>query len=405
MQEEQADNRNHATETVGWMAIEHGAGVVSGMAWQAGSSNQNVNGKLTDVAFSEAFGAAPLLVASLASYNGTDTASPRIGSVTQAKFTAMALEDQSFDAETNRGFEIIDWMAFSNAGTIYKEAVAPSFAASVAAPERLVAASGIAVASDAVMTVSFGAQFDHPVVIATLSSLADGAAAIARISNVTEFGFDLALQTPGGDAHAAEAVSWMVVEAGSWMLADGTVLQAGLTHLGSTTREGFASVAFDAGFADGPAVLSQVQTMGDGAFVKTRMQGVDGAGFEVALAEAEADSWGGHGLETVGWIAVDTGLASDADGFVFEAGTIDANHRFASAEFAGSFDVAPGVLAGMTSYNGADTGVARIGAITDAGFDVQVQEDLTRDAELGHAVESVHWIAVNEGDIWGGMLV
>jgi hypothetical protein len=63
------------------------------------------------------------------------------------------------------------------------------------------------------------------------------------------------------------------------------------------------------------------------------------------------------------------------------------------------------VLAGMTSYNGADTGAARIGAITDAGFDVQVQEDLTLDAELSHALESVHWIAVNEGDIWGGMLV
>jgi hypothetical protein len=67
------------------------------------------------VSFNGAFDAPPLVVASLASYNGNGASSPRIGSVSATKFTAMAPEHQSYDLETNHGYEIVDWMAFSSA--------------------------------------------------------------------------------------------------------------------------------------------------------------------------------------------------------------------------------------------------------------------------------------------------
>jgi hypothetical protein len=47
IQEAQADNINHSVEQVGWFAIEHGGGSLSGMDWQARSSAQNVNRNLT----------------------------------------------------------------------------------------------------------------------------------------------------------------------------------------------------------------------------------------------------------------------------------------------------------------------------------------------------------------------
>jgi hypothetical protein len=100
MQEEQADNLNHAAEDAGWFAIEHGEGSLSDMDWQAGSSAWNVNGKLTNAAFAEA----PFVVAALASDFGTDTASPRLGPTTATGFKAMALEDQSFDLKTNHSY-------------------------------------------------------------------------------------------------------------------------------------------------------------------------------------------------------------------------------------------------------------------------------------------------------------
>jgi hypothetical protein len=138
---------------------------------------------------------------------------------------------------------------------------------------------------------------------------------MARVSSVTATGFDLRVQEAESSdgIHGLENISWIVVEAGSWTLFDGTVIQAGLSDLGSSTRQGFIDLDFEAAFSADPAVLTQVQTDNDAAFVKTRMQGVDASGFEAALEE-EAASWRSHGAETVGWIAMDKGLAGDADG-------------------------------------------------------------------------------------------
>jgi hypothetical protein len=399
MQEEQADNINHATETVGWLAIEHGSGSLSTMDWQAGSSASNVNGNLTNVAFNEAFDSAPLVVASLASYNGTDTASPRIGAVSTTGFTAMALEDQSYDLETSHGYEVIDWIGFSNEGLIYE------------APPLLnvkIAESGIASVSSEEITISFASGFVNPVVIATITTTYDVGAAVARISNVTSAGFDLRIQeTDNLDGiHAAETVSWVVVEAGSWVLADGTMIQAGMIDVSGAVRQGFTYRDFNDLFTTDPAVLSQTQTENDSAFVKTRMITNGTGSFSVALEEEEAASWGRHGLETVGWIAVDKGVASDADGFVFEAGDISTNHNWKAETFTGAFDEAPGVVAGIASYRYTDTVDTRLRALTDTGFEVQVEEDTSLNPEISHGAETFHWIAFNGvGELFGDAFV
>jgi predicted outer membrane repeat protein len=402
MQEEEADNRNHATETVGWMAIEHGSGSLSTMDWQVGSSAQNVNGNLTPVYFNARFDEKPLVMASLASYNGTDTASPRIGAVAKNAFTALALEDQSFDAERFHGPEIIDWMAFSNEGSIFSGEVIPTAGA------QKIVASGFASTGNQTITVDFRSAFDNPVVIATMTSRNGTQEAVARVSNVTSTSFDIRIQeTDALDGnHGAEDISWIVVEAGTWQLADGTIIQAGLADIGATTRQSFTSIGFDASFTADPAVLSQTQTETDTAFVKTRMQGVDTAGFAVALEEEEAASWGGHGTETVGWIAVDMGQASDVDGFVFEAGEVATNHNWKAETFDAIYGATPGLVAGMATFNASDTAATRIRALTDTGFEIAVEEDTSLNAETGHGTESFHWIAFNgEGELWGDALV
>jgi hypothetical protein len=339
------------------------------------------------------------VVASLASYNGTDTSSPRIGSVSATRFHAAAIEDASYDLETNHGYEIVDWMAFSAAGTIYEAPEAPAFAFAQAGPETRVAETGFAQAGSQSVTVSFGAAFDNPVVIASLISANDGGAAVARVSNVTATGFDVAVQETGDQdgVHGVEDISWIVVEAGSWQLAGGTMLQAGLAEIGATARQGFTALSFEAGFAAGPAVLSQTQTAGDAEFVKTRMQGVDADGFAVGLEEEEAATWGAHGAETVGWLALDMGAGMDADGFVFEAGSTRAGHDAVDVALSG----ARGAVAGAASFHGPDAAAARIDMAAD-GFAVHLEEDLSLNAELTHRPEDIHWLAWNgAGDIWG----
>ncbi|MFT6225998.1 MAG: hypothetical protein ACJARE_000386 [Paracoccaceae bacterium] len=370
MQEAQADNINHSVEPVGWFAIEHGGGSLLGMDWQVGSSAQNVNGNLTRVMFDAAFDAAPLVAASLASYNGTYTASPRIGTVTPTQFHAMALEGQSHDLETNHGYQTVDGMVFPAAGTIYEQApIAPAFA--LAGPEARVATTGVASAGDQTMTASFGGRFANPVVIASLTSAHDAGAAVARVSNVTATSFDVAAQETGeqNGVHGPENIVWIVMEAGSWLL------------------------TFNTGFSADPAVLSQTQTANDADFVKTRLQGVDADGFEMTLEEDEAAHTTGHSSETVGWIAVDKGVASGGDTFVFEAGDMTANQRWTADSFAGGFDAAPGLVAGMATFNGTNVAGTRIEALLANGFDLRVEEDQAHDAETAHAVETFHWIA------------
>jgi serralysin len=372
------------------------------MDWRAGSSAQNVNGNLTPIWFGYKFDETPLVMAALASYNGTDTASPRIGSVKKNAFTAMALEDQSYDDERVHGMEVVDWMAFSNEGTIFGGDPIPT------AATQKIAASGVVSTGNHAVTVQFGSHFDNPVVIATMTSRNGTQEAVARVTNVTADSFDVRIQeTDALDGnHGAEDISWVVVEAGTWRLADGTVIQAGLEEIGATTRQGFASIDFETGFSADPVVLTQTQTEGDAAFVKTRQKDVDAAGFAVALEEEEAASWSAHGTETVGWIAADMGLASDADGFVFEAGEISANHAWKTETFEGVFDGVPGVVAGMATFNASDTAATRMTALTATGFDIHVEEDTSLNAETSHGTETFHWIAFQgEGELWGEALI
>jgi hypothetical protein len=396
MQEEEADNRNHFPETVGWLAVEHGGGALPEMTWQAGSSAQNVNGRLTAVSFNAAFETAPLVVASLASYNGTDTASPRIGSVTASGFSAMALEDQSKDLETFHGYEIIDWLAFSNEGAIHGGDIAPQ--------TRRVMETGTAVATDRTTAITFGAGFFNPVVIATMTSANEGDAAVARVSNVTATGFDLRIQeTDFADGlHGPEDVSWIVLEAGSWMI-DGTLVQAGTLSTGQNMRWGAAPVVFDAAFSADPAVLVATQTAADPAFVKARMTGRDSFGFAVGLEEEEAASWGPHAAETIGWIALERGVRVDADGaLIYEAGVTAASHTWAAQGFADPHDAPPALLAGISSFVASDPANARVQALGAAGFEIRVEEDPSLNPETSHGVETFDWAAFDGASVWWG---
>ncbi|MFT4795353.1 MAG: hypothetical protein ACJAVR_002125 [Paracoccaceae bacterium] len=181
MQEEEADNLNHHLEDVGWFAIEHGGRPLSEMDRRAGPSAQNVNGHPAKLSFNQAFNAAPLVVASLASYNGTDTASPRIGAIGANGFTAMALETQSHDLETLHSHEIIDWIRFSAASSINDQA-----------PTKTA-------------------------VSATMTSANEADAAVARVSNVTATRFDLWIQEndAADGIHALETVPWMAIKIGT----------------------------------------------------------------------------------------------------------------------------------------------------------------------------------------------
>ncbi|ETX13210.1 hypothetical protein OCH239_12875 [Roseivivax halodurans JCM 10272] len=254
-------------------------------------------------------------------------------------------------------------------------------------------------------TVSLEHDFESPVVFAHVATINGGDAVTARITDVRDDGFDLFLQEPDGydGFRHRETVSFIVVEEGTHVLSDGTILSASKFEVEPTTETGFEQVAFD-GFDDRPAVLAGVQSFNDRSFVDTRIRNVSSDGVEVALEEEEGrNSVGSHGTETVGVLGIEQG-AGVSDANAFEAGTtgISVDHVASAVGFNIDFDEVPFIFADLSTQVGIDPSRARTLNLSEDGFDVFVQEDLTQDAELQHAPEAVDYLAFAEsGLIYG----
>jgi len=276
--------------------------------------------------------------------------------------------------------------------------------------------------------IDVGSKFTNPVVITSSvdSSGADPDTAVARVTEVDNSGattqFTVRIGEPelhdidgdGTDNATANnqthsemrTISYLVIEAGSWELEDGTRIEAGTSDISSfgvsTTAVNFSA---NAGFfTETPTVLSTIQTgnnlQTDGVtpdlWAHTRMDSQSTTGFGVAL-----ESFSGSALsvaETVGWLAIERGTGA-FDGNAFEStaiptGTIDATQ---SAAFTQSFTSAPLLFTQLSTTAGADPMVMRNSNVTAGGFDYIGDEDTAADEETGHVAEAVDFLAIQAG--------
>ena len=128
--------------------------------------------------------------------------------------------------------------------------------------------------TDAVQTVILNRTYDDPVVLAQSSSTNGQDAVVVRVSNVEtdRFSIRVAESSAGDGTHNDETVSYLVLEAGSHWLPDGTRLEAGTvttsaTVGGSLTNQ-WETVDLPAGVFSStpPVVLTQIQTAAGDAF-------------------------------------------------------------------------------------------------------------------------------------------
>lgn len=412
MQEEEADNRAHAAEDIGWFAITQGSGSWSGLDWEAGSESRAVNGNATAIAFEDGFESAPLVLASLSSFFGTDAVSARIAGTSASGFTALALEDMSFDAETAHGHESLDWLALSGEGALH--AVDPQ-AALVKVFETgdsisdYFSGGSYSEAGD-VFRIAFDSAFVNPVVfLSTLDELDAQVSDGIRIVSVDAEGFTFEVSEQA--AAFGPIFTWIAVEQGAWDVG-GAILRAGSAETDANARTQKVAADFGAGFDAAPTVLAQVQSANDPDPVHVRMADADADGFVFGLEEPEAASWGSHGAETVGWLAVEQGLTRDASGdALFEAGSTVAGSAETAVALEGDFSYVPYVFAGLASHDRGDIATASAEIYQgdeegvffhEDGFAVRVLEDTSADAETSHGTERVDWLAVEWGaEGWG----
>lgn len=245
-------------------------------------------------------------------------------------------------------------------------------------------------------TITLDETYDNPVVIVSDPTFNGLDPAAIRLRNVTGGSFQVRLQEPNykDGTHTNESVSYLVMEAGDWELADGTRISAGTHKSDRLTSEGFDSVDIT-GFETTPTVLSQVQTYNGSDWVTTRTTGQSASGFKLAMQEEEALNNGGHVQENIGWLAVEQGTGSDGD-TLLQGGTTGRSHSHnrGKVNFEADFNAAPSLIAKLGSFYGPDTANLRLDAINSNSFGVGVHEEQSLDSELNHTTEAVSFLAL-----------
>ena len=220
-----------------------------------------------------------------------------------------------------------------------------------------------------------------------------------RLRNVGSSSFQIRLQEPNykDGTHVNETISYLVMEAGEWELSDGTRLSAGTTSTNKLSSAGFKSLSFSNSFSSAPTVLSQVQTFAGSDWVTTRTKGINTGGFQLTMQEEENLNGGAHASETIGWLAIDSGSATDGITGLQAATTANSHtHTPASVSYSSDFSSPPSLLAKLDSFNGADPANLRINNTSASGFTARVHEEQSSDSELIHTTESLSYLALED---------
>ena len=240
-------------------------------------------------------------------------------------------------------------------------------------------------------TVTLGRAFTNPVVVMGPVSYEGSAPVTVRVRNVQadRFEFQLDEWEYLDQAHNTETVSYLVVEAGTHQLPDGTPIQAGVA---TSVTNSWQKISLS-GFSSAPVVLSQVGSANDAATVVTRHRSPSTTSIQVRLQESQASD-GTHAAETVHWIAIGKTTAPG----VLEAATTPNSVTDAWSPIAfGQSYTGPAFLATMQTFDGGDPAGLRYQSLGGSGVEVRVEEEASVDAEMTHTTEVVGYVVLESG--------
>ena len=121
LEEAEADDAVHATETIGYVAIEAGAGWAGGLQVESSLTtlpNDADNGNFAPVSFATDLGATPGFLGAITTYEGANPVELRNQNLTGTSVELTIEEDKSNDSETGHSSEDVAYVAFSAGGSI-----------------------------------------------------------------------------------------------------------------------------------------------------------------------------------------------------------------------------------------------------------------------------------------------
>jgi PKD repeat protein len=243
--------------------------------------------------------------------------------------------------------------------------------------------------------VTFDEAFLDPVVVATPLSSADAAPAVVRMRNVDPTGFEIRVQEWDylDDIHAAELVSYLVMERGSFTLEDGTLVEA--ERFATSLTNAFGTLSFQRQFTTIPVMIASISTENEASAVTGRLKSISKTGFNFRMQEQESNPQA-HAAETISYIAWEPGQGT-IDGLTFAVSVTPrkVTDQFYTIRFAEIFAEQPVFLATMQTTNDADPATLRWDNLDRFGVEVRVTEEQSRDSETRHKSEVVGYIVLS----------
>lgn len=261
-------------------------------------------------------------------------------------------------------------------------------------------------------TVSFSEEFGStPAVVTYIDTRGGGESIQCRAKNVSKTAFEVHMEEPDDEGHAAETVNWIAAIPGSYII-DGTMIEAAI-HSTSTVRDNTNgstfgdTISFGQAWQAAPAVIHNLQTYNNGEFMATQANSVSSSDFNLSQEALDTGHESNAVIEDIGWIsfedvgatsidgnAVDTSYAADGS----NDGVDDTPHTIT---YSASFASTPDVIISQNTMSGTDGGYARASGTQDntTGHEVYAEEDQVVDSERSHADETFGWFAMDPASV------
>jgi serralysin len=413
MEEEEASTTVHATETIGWVAFDAGSGTWNGRAYEFAFSEWWYTHVWATLDFTNTY-TNPIFIGMETMNEGADPIHLRYANLDGDSIDLMVEEDQTADSEMNAAWQAVSYLVMDGpgdlTGAVYgaptptptpngSETVTPTPTMTPTPDGPVIGEAGsVSNVTSSGVTVALNHSYNNPVVIAQPGSYNDSDVALARVSDVTSSSFTVRMVEPAGGAHGGETVHYLVIESGSWELADGTHVEAGTINtnktIGKNITNSWASISYPNAFTSEAVVISQVQTSNGRDYVDTRMKSIWATMFRVAMEEEEASTMV-HATETIGWVAFDAGSGS-WNGRAYEVAFSEwwYTHVWATLDFTNTYTNP--IFIGMETMNeGADPIHLRYANLDGDSIDLMVEEDQTADSEMNAAWQAVSYLVID----------
>lgn len=244
--------------------------------------------------------------------------------------------------------------------------------------------------------VHFTNTFKNPAVFVSPPSNNDQEPVTTRLRNVTATGFEIRLQEWDylDDKHAAETISYLVIEKGRTLLPSGGAIEVG--SFNAKTRK--QTISFSQPFQSAPIVVTSIFTINETDAVIHRTSGITPTGFTSLLQEQQSTS-NKHADESVAYIAWSVGEFT-IDNLVFSVALpttrVDSNPT--TLPLPGNSTTLPFLFIEQQTMDGADPAAIRIDRMLPTSVTLFLQEEKSKDTEMNHVQETVGYIHINSLD-------